>query len=255
MTFTVLILTLALFGALVSAYRYGMSPLVLAVLLGSGPVAMIATASRLDLQLFTWVKVFTLAATMVVLVARRRATGRRAEILSRVIVGILALNILEAMVADVADGAWWNALAGGLLVATQRGPSAVGTRRLGNRVAVTYDLPWGWLLAYTLWNFAVVCAHYPQHWIDHIAVLAAPLAAVLLARDRTLWLEARVCTLGVLGNAVVLVIEVARGPWIPSTPMPGLVPPVITFAALAVGVGQAVAWWRTRRGRATPGTA
>lgn len=248
MTLTTLVLTLGLFGALLAGYRFGMSPLVLAVLFGSGPIVMIGAAGRLDLQLFTWVKIFTLSASMVVLVARRQATGRRAEILSRVIVGILALNILEAVAADVASGAWWNALAGVLLVATQRGASAVGTRVAGGRVAVTYDLPWSWLLAYTLWNLAVVCAHYPLRWVDHVAVLASPLAAVLLVRDRARWLEARAFTLGVFANAVVLVLDVARWPWIPSTPMPGFLPGVVTLVALSLGFWNAVAWWLTRRG-------
>jgi hypothetical protein len=246
MTLAVFILTLGLLGALLTAYRFGMSPGVLVVLFGAGPILMIVRAGQLDLQLFTWVKIFTLAVSMAVLVGRRAATGRWAGFLSRVIVGILALNILEAVAADVASGAWWNALAGVLLVATQRSAAAVETRELNGRVAVTYDLPWRWLLAYTAWNFAVVCAHYPLRWVDHIAVLIAPLAATLLACDRTLWLEARAFTLGVFGNAVVLVLDVAHWSWIPSTPMPGLVPPIITWVALMLGGWNTLAWWRER---------
>jgi hypothetical protein len=247
MTITVLFLTIGLLGILLAGYRFGMSPGLLAVLFGAGPIVMIIQAGQLDLQLFTWVKIFTLAVSMAVLVARRSATGLWATWLSRTIVGILALNILEAVVADVASGAWWNAVAGGLLVATQRGTPAVGTRQLNGRVAVTYDLPWSWLLAYTAWNLAVVCAHYPPRWVDHMAVLAAPLVAVLWARDRRCWLEARAFTLGVFGNAAVLVLDVARWPWIPTTPMPSRALPVITCLALALGTWNALAWWRDRR--------
>lgn len=247
MTLTVLLLTLGLLGVLLAGYRFGMSPAVLAVLFGAGPIVMIIQAGQLDLQLFTWVKIFTLAVSMLVLVARRAATGGWATFLSRVIVGILALNILEAVAADVASGAWWNALAGGLLVATQPGAQAVGTRKLNERVAITYDLPWRWLLAYTAWNLAVVGAHYPLRWVDHMAVLASPLVAVIWTRDRRCWLEARAFTLGVFGNAAVLVIDVARGPWIPTTPMPKLALPAITFTALVLGTWNVWAWWRDRR--------
>jgi hypothetical protein len=247
MTLTVFLLTLGLLGALLAGYRFGMSPAVLAVLFGAGPIVMILRAGQLDLQLLTWVKIFTLAVSMLVLVARRAATGRWAMFLSRVIVGILALNILEAVAADVASGAWWNALAGALLVATQPGAQAVGTCKLNGRVAVTYDLPWRWLLAYTAWNLAVVCAHYPPRWVDHLAVLASPLVAVLWARDRRCWLEARAFTLGVFGNVVVLVLDVARWPWIPTTPMPGIALPVITGTALVLGTWNGSAWWRDRR--------
>ena len=246
MTLIVFLLTLGLLGALLAGYRFGMSPGVLVVLFGAGPIVMIIQAGQLDVQLFTWVKIFTLAVSMAVLVARRAATGSRATFLSRVIVGILALNILEAVAADVASAAWWNALAGGLLVATQPGAPAVGTRKLKGRVAVTYDLPWSWLLAYTGWNLAVVCMHYPPRWIDHMAVLTSPMVAVLWMRDRRCWLEARAFTLGVFINLVVLVLDVARGPWIPTTPMPGIFLPAITFTALVLGTWNALAWWRDR---------
>ncbi|MBI5768902.1 MAG: hypothetical protein HZA93_13980 [Verrucomicrobia bacterium] len=249
MTFTAVALTFALFATLLLAYRYLVRPVLIAVLSVSGILVMLIEARRLELQVFTWVKVFTLAISLALIVTRGRVTGRRAQILSWAIVGMLALNILEAIVADAVAGAWFNALAGLSLIATQRGAEAVdaGVDPAERRIAVTYDLPWSWLFAYTAWNLAFVCRHYPHCWLDHAAVLAASLAAVLLVRDRRRWLEARAFTLGMLAVIAGFAHEVARCPWIPSPPLPAFVLPAATGLSCALAAWNAIARRRMRR--------
>lgn len=211
-------LTLILFCLLLASYRWGMRPGLVVAAFIAAPLVLAAHAGQLDLQLFTWVKLLTLVASMMLLVGyivlRDDAWRPR---LALCLVAILALNILEAVVADAAAGHWPNALVGTSLIATLARPGAV--RRSADGRHVLYTLSWPWILCYTFWNLTVVCGIYPEHWTDHLAVLAVPLAAALLwGRER--WLEARAFSLSVYGWAIVLAIDVYRLPWLPPSPGP-----------------------------------
>ncbi|MBL9213162.1 MAG: hypothetical protein JNL92_22055 [Opitutaceae bacterium] len=232
---------------LVAAYRQLMRPWFVAGFFVVGLALMAVNAGRLDLQPLTWAKVITLAVTMALFLSLPRSGPGFRHVLRHGMVGILFLNILEAIVADALGGRWVNAAVGGSLLATLESPSRVGTRDLAGRPAVTYDLPWRWIAAYTAWNFTVVCANYPLHYLDHAAVLAAPIVAAVLARDRRLYLEARGFTLSLYAVVIVVAIEVLHWPWIPSAPDPAGFYPFLSAVAAALGLWNLVQRFRPAR--------
>ena len=221
---------------LVAAYRFLMRPWFVAGFFAFGLALMALNAGRLDLQPLTWAKVITLAGTMAVFMSLPRSGPGWRKALTYGLVGILFLNILEAIVADGLGGHWVNALVGISLLATLEKPSKVGTRDVAGRPAATYDQSWSWIAAYTLWNFTVVCANYPLHYLDHAAVLAAPILAALLARDRRLYLEARGFTLSLYAVTIVVSIDVMQWPWIPSAPDPAWFYPYLSSVAVGAGL-------------------
>jgi len=227
-------LTLVLFCALLASCRWGMRPGLVVATFVAAPVVLAVHAGQLDLQLFTWAKVLTLVASMLLLVAYLRV---RDEVwrsrMALCFVAILALNILEAVVADAAARHWPNALVGVSLMATLAGPSAI--RRSEDGRHMLYTLSWPWILCYTVWNLTVVCGIYPEHWTDHLAVLAVPVAAALLwGRER--WLEARAFSLSVYAWGIVLAIDVYRLPWLPPSPNPERLYPWLSGLAAILAV-------------------
>jgi len=233
---------------LVAAYRHLMRPWFVAVFFVVGLALMAVNAGRLDLQPFTWAKVITLAGTMAVFMSLPRSGLGWRKGLTYGLVGILFLNILEAIGADGLGGHWVNALVGVSLLATLEKPSKVGSRDVAGRPAVTYDQSWSWIAAYTLWNFTVVCANYPLHYLDHAAVLTAPIVAALLARDRRLYLEARGFTLSLYAVTIVVSIDVMQWPWIPSAPDPAGFYPYLSAVAVGAGVWNVFQHFRPARG-------
>lgn len=224
-------LTVGLFCVLLASYRWGMRPGLVIAIFVAAPALLALNAGRLDLQLFTWVKVLTLAASMWFIAAyawlRAEVWRRR---LALCIIGFLVLNILEAVVADAVARHSVNALVGVSLIVTVARPQQV--RSGADTPHLLYDVPWSWVLCYTLWNLTVVCGIYPEHWTDHFAVLAVPLAAALLwGRER--WLEARAFSLSVYACGIVLAIDVYQLPWLPPAPSPaGLYPWLSGLAAV-----------------------
>ncbi len=109
----------------------------------------------------------------------------------------LALNIAEAVAKDALEGHWLNALAGALLIAAVL--PAAGARSVVRRMdvrVIAYDLPWIWILGYTVWNscFTYLFWHgYP--FGQHLAVVGAALALALIL-GRMAWLHERALTLG-----------------------------------------------------------
>jgi hypothetical protein len=117
----------------------------------------------------------------------------------RAIPVLIAVNIVEATVVDLmahglAHGL--NAVAGLALIAMLpygrddvRVDTAVRCRDV--RVATTR----GWVVGYTLWNWAFVLLNYPELAGHHAAVLAAGLVVGLT--DPARWTQTRGATLGV----------------------------------------------------------
>jgi hypothetical protein len=243
-------LTVLLFLVLLACYRYLLTPWFVAVFFGVGPLVMVLNASRLDLQPFTWAKVFSVALAVGVIVWLGRATGKAQRRLAVGLTAILVLNILEALAADAVGGRWVNAAVAATLIATVAGPGAVSVGQHKGRPVVWYDLPWRWVIAYSLWNLTVVSGNYPAHWCDHFAVLAVPLAATAVFGDRRCWLEARAFSLGVFAVGIVSVIDVFGGPWIPDSPSPAPLYPWLRAAAVAGAAWNIWGWLaeRSRRG-------
>lgn len=239
-------LTALLLAVLLLACRHLLRPWFTGLFFAAGLGLMAINAGHLDLQLFTWIKVITLAVTMAILLALPRSGATARRYLAWGVVVILFLNILEAVAVDALAGRWVNAGAGGLLLATLGGAGRIGTRTLHGRPAVTYDLPWSWIVAYSLWNATVVCGHYPLHYFDHAAVLAAPIVATWLAGDRRLYIEARGFTLSLYAVSIVVVIDVLQWPWIPPGPGPATFYPVVSTMAVAAGIWNVIGWLRRR---------
>jgi len=229
---------------LLAAYRHLMRPWFVAGFFALGLALMAMYAGRLDLQPLTWAKVITLAGSMAIFLSLPRSVPGWRKGLSYALVGFLFLNILEAIVVDGLGGRWVNALVGVSLLVTLEKPSKVGTRDVAGRPAVTYDQPWCWIAAYTIWNFTVVCANYPLHFLDHAAVLSAPILVALLARDRRLYLEARGFTLSLYSVTIVISIDVMQWPWIPSAPDPARFYPYLSAVAVAPALWNLVQHFR-----------
>jgi len=180
------------------------------------PALMVALAGRLEVQGITWFKIFSLCAGILLI---HFAPSLRTELRGLAGAGIyalLVLNIAGPAVYDAIDRRWFAAaLAVAIIVMVPRWNAITYTRANGHAV-VSYDIPWLWIAAYTLWNAGFVTTAYPTHTSDHLAVLTAPLVIALCSRDRRSWLRHRAFTLSLYGVMVVAAIEVFHLGWIPA---------------------------------------
>ena len=111
-----------------------------------------------------------------------------------IVQGLLMLNCGEASMKDIQTGNYINAAAGFLLLLTTPGPKTISVDKEGKWRDFFYDIPFLWVLGYTIWNFTFVSGSYPHMYRMHIAIL---LAAVVPAYwDNKLWNQARGFTLG-----------------------------------------------------------
>lgn len=127
---------------------------------------------------------------------------------------ILAANILEAVVAEAAEGKLVNAAAGVLLVVALPSPATVSVRGGGLR----YPLGGLWVAGYTLWNFTFVYGRDSHGGTGAFAALAvvhllSPLLASRGAADR--YIEARAFALTPLA---VLRVIVPHPPFVQLSP-------------------------------------
>lgn len=107
---------------------------------------------------------------------------------------ILALNIVELMARDLYGSTmagWLNAAAGAMLIVSMPGATRI---RIDARRDFLWDIPYGWIVAYTLWNWTFVYLNFSAGSGRTIALLGAPLVIGLWDRQR--WLQARAFTLG-----------------------------------------------------------
>ncbi|WP_439621060.1 DUF5692 family protein [Gemmata sp.] len=198
---------------------------------------------------FCWLKLYTVCFCVVWGTALRfTRLGDRAWARLGIPV-LLAGNIIEAMVTDLIGGGLaheLNAAAGLLLVATQ--PYARRATRVdttGEFRDLRYGLTRGWVVAYTVWNWAFVYLNYPALVGQHTAVLACGL--VVAAYDPRLWVQARAFTLGLILVATAT-IDAALRPWLDTSAWSDERAGVaVAGAALAVAIGSAAG---ARRGRA-----
>jgi len=139
---------------------------------------------------------------------------QRAAVVYWFLFAVLAINISEAVAADVELGNYANAACGVLLVATQPGPALTYAqadssprwrRFMGIDTAgggpskhdFLYDLPLSWSLLYTAWNLCFALDERRSHFASIAAVLAAPIARALWNRRYDLWVQSRVYTLAI----------------------------------------------------------
>jgi len=110
---------------------------------------------------------------------------------------VLLINILEAVVKDLATGQMLNMLNGSvglllMLILPSRKKIEVGT---GAFKRLEFDTSMNWVLGYTFWNITFVYLNFGEGVFRHIIILAIPLA--IAAWNRKLWLQARLHTLSV----------------------------------------------------------
>jgi hypothetical protein len=153
-----------------------------------------------DFGPFAWAKLYMVLFSACWLTALRFTTlGCRRWALAAAPV-LLALNILEAVAVDVAAGRaanLLNAVAGLLLIAKL--PRSAGGVQIdsagGNRDLHCSGFTRGWIVTFSLWNWAFLFLNFPVIAGHHVAVLGAVLAIGLI--DPRRWLQARMFVLAV----------------------------------------------------------
>jgi hypothetical protein len=169
---------------------------------------------------------------------------------------LLALNIVEAVIAEAGEGKYANALAGALLVGAMAPPSAVGVVAVGARRELRYRTGDAWLAAYVVWNFAFVYGRgdpgeegaYAAMAILH---LAAPLVSCWGESER--FIEGRVL---VLTGVAALRVVAPYPPWLPLVPGWYSPPVLLALRVASVALALVAVADRVRRARAAiaPGT-
>lgn len=149
---------------------------------------------------FTWIKVLSIAAGIIVLSLLRTTKWGDAKLCQWVTYLFLVVNILEAVARDAQTGGlanYLNATAGILLIVTLAKVNTIHIDTVGKYK----DLYWSgmtlsWIIGYTLWNWVFVYLTFGvQSSMQHIAVLASALSIAFVNKER--WLQARVFTLGI----------------------------------------------------------
>ncbi len=198
-------------------------------------------------DLFMWAKGYSVAVFNVWVAAVRFTRLGRSEWARRSIPLMLAVNITEAVVVDLASGGLahlLNAAAGVLLVTTLPFGRAgtwvdAASRSRDLRVATSR----GWVIGYSLWNWAFVLLNYPEFAGHHAAVLAAGLVVGLI--DPARWAQARGYALGLNLLATATFFTPMRA-WLDTSgwqnPWLGL---SVATAVVVVGIGLGVGrFWR-----------
>ncbi len=200
----------------------------------------IATA---QLDLFMWVKIASVIFCIAWGTAVRFTRLGEREWARRSAPVLVAVNILEAVAVDLADGRLThllNATAGLVLVLTlpyHRGGVRVDDTRRCRDVRVPTSR--GWVVGYTLWNWAFVMLNYPSLAGYHTAVLTAALMVGLI--DPARWTQTRAATLGMILFATATFVTPTRA-WLDTSGWSdSWLAPAAAWSAVAVGVGCGVA--------------
>jgi hypothetical protein len=201
----------------------------------------------MDVSIFTLVKMYS-AAVAAAYVLTLKFTRWAERPLGRIVAwGLLAGNILEASIAQLAQGGYVNAVAGLLLVLAQPPPRTIRVDLQAPRRDVCYPLSGLWVAAYTLWDFTFVYCRNSHGGIGASAGLAMIhlVAPLVTMRGRSeLYIQSRAVAL-----ALVLIVRMAA----PHPPYMYLTPdwymPAVGSALSAVSLLLAggVAWRAIRQ--------
>jgi|TARA_B110000495_G_scaffold156912_1_gene140515 hypothetical protein len=146
-----------------------------------------------EFGIFEWGKLYTILITACWLTALRFTRLYHRPWARLGLTALFGLNILEAVVVDLAAGqlaSSLNAAAGLLLIVMlPRSPHAIS--RHGKFADLNYEgVSLTWIIAFTLWNLTFLYVNYPVIFGHHIAVLGVPMIVSLFKRQR--WLEVRI---------------------------------------------------------------
>lgn len=232
----------ALFCFLVIFYRVLVVPVFCFLFFGIGLLVLTINAASLDLQFFTWVKTYTLVISLFIIILMREASERSKKRFKLIIYFIFILNIAEPVLFDVTSRLWANALVGLSLIATLSKASSINVEEYKGRRHVSYDLPWCWIIAYSLWNITFIYGHYSLHYFDHLAVLLAPILIAQNKGVKQLWFETRAITLTLHVITIIFTIDFFKLPWIPPAPTQPLVYDVMLALSIFSGAVNFISW-------------
>ena len=224
------------------------------VLFAAVPVVLLpywAAVNQFDT--FMWVKIFTIFSCVAWGTAVRFTRLGVYEWARRSAPVLVAVNIIEAVAVDLAAGGLThllNAVAGLVLVLTlpyRRDAVRVDDTRRCRDIRVPTSR--GWVVGYTLWNWAFVLMNYPELVGYHTAVLGAALVVGLI--DPARWTQSRGATLG-LNFLVMATFDTPMRAWLDTSgwqnPWLGV---IVAIAAVSVGVVLAVGRFRRYGASAT----
>lgn len=146
---------------------------------------------------FAWVKQYTIQFCVCWVAALRFTSLGQHPWALRATVLLLPINILEAVVEDFGrdhEAHWLVAISGVLLIVGIPNPERSLVLGSDSRREVSYEgVTRGWILEYTLWNWAFVFLNFPMLAAHHLAVLGVPLWIGM--REPRRWLLTRTYTL------------------------------------------------------------
>ena len=151
-----------------------------------------------DVGVFPWLKLYTMVVSVSWLTALRGTKLGKHRRGAMGLIGLLVLNIVEALTLDATGGHlshWLVMLAGALMLITL--PSVKGAScRATNGSSGEFLYPGmtrRWVIEYTVWNWTFLFLNFPIIAGQHAAVLGAALIVGMMEPQR--WLQARGHTL------------------------------------------------------------
>lgn len=184
-------------------------------------------------SLFGWVKIYSVALAVSWLLALRFTALSEKKWTYYFGFLILVLNILEAVILDVAKGNYinyMNAAAGVLLIITLPGPHSITVDEESPFRDLTWDIPLNWIIGYTIWNIVLVYLQRPQHLGMHAAILGAALLVGI--KNNKLWLQARAYTL-----AIFLMLFFSYKPMFVALRPPEIANGAVSLAGAVISLG------------------
>lgn len=150
------------------------------------PLLLTPLWARQDHATFMWFKVYSVQVGAAWVLALRRTALRERAWARATLCGVLAVNILEAVVYDGLHGRYVNALAGVALVAAIPSPRRVRVLPDGD---LSLPLDRAWVLGYTIWNLAFLFMAFPAYAAIQASIMLPPLALGLWSPER--WMQVR----------------------------------------------------------------
>lgn len=145
-----------------------------------------------DVGVFPWIKLYSIVLSVSWLTALRATSLGRHKRPVIGLVGLLALNVIEAMALDATGGHfahWLVFLTGALLLATLPSPKGCKIAEANHGEYLYPAMTRAWVVEYSVWNWTFLYLNFPIIAGQHVAVLGAALIVGVLEPQR--WLQAR----------------------------------------------------------------
>lgn len=146
-----------------------------------------------DYKQFLWAKMYSvILAACLILILRTHKLNK----LKFLVYLILAVNILEAVIQGLYcdnTASILNAMSGILLILTLPKTKSLSVDPHGYHDFL-WDVPYGWIIGYTGWNWIFTTQCLGGSYTIMALLLLAPL--LIACKNRALWLQARICSLG-----------------------------------------------------------